>query len=357
MKKYLFWIFLLVTAFQVARSQNEAPPKFVDATTLTLIGKALPTAHPYHRIDTAVYKGLSKSENIQARCSSGIAVVFRTNSSFIDLDPRYIWERRSDNMTGLASAGFDLYIKKDGKWTYANTAVPSKRDAVVRIAANMDTQTKECLLYLPLYSELKSLSIGVAAEADIQAAPNPFKRKTVFFGSSFTQGTSASRPGMSYPMQLERMLNLDVCNLGFAGNSKLQPYFADVLAAIQADAFVFDAFSNPNAQQITERLPAFLERLTKAHPNTPLIFVETIDRGRLSFDGKVQETEKAKRTAARKLMTSLMKRYANVYFIDNPLTAAEGHDTSADGIHPSDWGYYYWARNLSKELKGIFGKL
>src|SRR5690606_2099983 len=151
MKKYLLLAFvLLFHSGMLLWSQNASQVRFIDATELTLIGKALPTSHPYHRIDTTVYKGLSESENIQARCTSGMALVFSTNSDFIDLRPQYIWERKSDNMTGLASAGFDLYIKKDGKWVYANTAVPAKRNAVVRIAGNMDTSLKECLLYLPL---------------------------------------------------------------------------------------------------------------------------------------------------------------------------------------------------------------
>ena len=58
--------------------------RYVDASQLTLVGKALPTPHLYHRIDTVAFKGFSKSENQQARCSAGLAVVFRTNSPQID---------------------------------------------------------------------------------------------------------------------------------------------------------------------------------------------------------------------------------------------------------------------------------
>ena len=58
----------------------------------------------YHRIDTVAFKGFSKSENQQARCSAGLAVVFRTNSPQIDLLPSYKWEYRKDNVTGIAAA-------------------------------------------------------------------------------------------------------------------------------------------------------------------------------------------------------------------------------------------------------------
>ncbi len=41
----------------------------------------------------------------------------------------------------------------------------------------MGTEEKECLLYLPLYDELKSLEIGVSSDAHIRKGENPFKRK------------------------------------------------------------------------------------------------------------------------------------------------------------------------------------
>lgn len=45
------------------------------------------------------------------------------------------------------------------------------------IVDNMGTEEKECLLYLPLYDELKSLEIGVSSDAHIYKGENPFKRK------------------------------------------------------------------------------------------------------------------------------------------------------------------------------------
>ena len=111
-----YFIVCLANIFYSVRSQPPADFRIVDALQLTLIGKALPTKIPYHRIDTTVYSELSASENQQGRCTAGMALVFRTNSRFIDLYPRYAWEHKKDNMTGIASAGFDLYIKRNGHW-------------------------------------------------------------------------------------------------------------------------------------------------------------------------------------------------------------------------------------------------
>lgn len=349
------WFSLVIWGFSLSSVYGQIAKlkKFVDADRLTITGKALTTPFPYHRVDTAVFKGLRTSENQQARCGAGLAIAFTTNSSFIDVHPTYKWEHKKDNITGMAAAGFDLYIKRDNKWIYAATSAPRVRDSIFTIVSEMDTSKKECLLYLPLYSELKSLKIGVQADATIKGILNPFKRKIVFFGSSFTQGISASRPGMNYPAQLQRKLDMEVCNLGFSGNAKLQLYFAEVLAAVNTEAIVLDAFSNPNEKMIRERLMPFLDIMMKRHKNIPVIFVETIHRGNTNFNLKSREIEAQKRKAAQELMAGAMKKYKSLFFISNPLPKEVSDETSADGVHPSDLGYFRWAETLANKLTEI----
>ena len=48
-----------------------------------------------------------------------------------------------------------------------------------------------------------------------------------------------------------------------------------------------------------------------------------------------------------------MKKYKNVFFIENPLPRNLSEDISADGVHPSDLGYYYWAKNLGSQINKI----
>ena len=240
---------IVLAAALMAFCTVAAQMRFVDATELTLIGKALPTSHPYHRIDTTRYKGFTKSENQQVRCSAGLAVVFRTNTTRLDLLPVYTsFVYGGASTPRVASEGFDLYIRRDGEWVYASSLAPGKRGRAFTLIGEMDDSEKECLLYLPNYSELLSLQIGVDEGARIEAMENPFRHKIVIFGSSFTHGVSTSRAGMSYPMQIERNTGLYFCSIACSGNCKLQPYFADFLADVaDADAFVFDRFSNPAA--------------------------------------------------------------------------------------------------------------
>jgi len=219
----------------------------------------------------------------------------------------------------------------------------------------MDGSMKECMLYLPIYSEEYSVKIGVQEGAVIEAIESPFRHRIGIFGSSYTQGISTSRPGMSYPMQLMRMTGLQFLSLGCSGNCKMQPYFADVLCDADVDAFVFDCFSNPDAKMIEERLFPFIEKIQAAHPGKPLIFQQTIYREGRNFSQSVEAKESAKQAMAEKLMKEAVKKYDDVYFIQTNATDAM-HTTSVDGIHPSDHGYTLWAQSIRKPILKILKK-
>lgn len=94
----------------------------------------------------------------------------------------------------------DLYIKRDGEWVFAGIARPGLgADHKATLVEHMDGTEKECLLYLPLFDEVKTLEIGVDAGARIEAAPNPFRHRIVVIGSSITHGTGLSRPAWPIP--------------------------------------------------------------------------------------------------------------------------------------------------------------
>lgn len=344
---------LLLACVLMVQAQK---PVYTDALSLTMIGKLGETTQPYHRVDTAVYRNLTEVEARLLRGSSGMAVCFKTNSSRITTQTHYSYRASHTNTTLIAVAGFDLYIKQDGEWLYAASAVQKQDGKELTLIKNMDNSEKECLLYLPLLSEISSLQIGIDKGSYIKPMENPFRHRIVVFGSSFTHGVSVSRPGMSWPMQLERSTDLHFINLGMSGNSKLQPEMAQVLADAEADAFVFDAFSNPKAEEIRKRFPVFLATLRKTHPTTPLIFLQTLDREKSNFDLVNRASEAAKKQAAEEVVHEAMKWDKHIYFIDPKEKTGKDHITSTDGTHPSDLGYWRWAQQIEPKLMKILKK-
>ena len=360
MKRIMTIIALVfITGAVYAQTPKDVKYVFTEASELNLIGKIhKETPNPYHRVDTVKYKGFTKGENRQVRCPAGLAVLFKTNSTTISVLTEYGWQNDMSTTMPLAYRGYDLYIKDGGQWRWAaaKNASVKKHDSNVVLISNMDGQEKECMLYLPIYCEVYSVKIGVQEGSYIESLESPFRYRIGIFGSSFTHGISTSRPGMSYPMQLMRWTGLQFLSLGCSGNCKMQPYFADVLCDAEVDALVFDAFSNPDAQMIEDRLFPFIEKLQTAHPDIPLIFQQTISRERCNFDLATRAREKAKQEKAAELMEIACKKYKNVYFIQTTDAADELEETSVDGTHPGDYGYTLWAKSIEKPLLKILKK-
>ena len=124
------------------------------------------------------------------------------------------------HMTRNAAAGFALF-QDAGRETErlvramspttaemrANPAKPTKRvDCTVKLkrGAGMRCFT----LYLPLYSAVKKLEIGVAEGAKVvPPPPHKVKLPICFYGSSITQGCSAGHPGNNYTTMLCRAVD------------------------------------------------------------------------------------------------------------------------------------------------------
>ena len=341
-----------------AQQLNDDTYVFTEASDLTLIGKIHDgTPNPYHRVDTVKYKGFTASENSQVRMPAGIAVVFRTDSPEITVKTVYKTPRVPLENNAFSARGYDMYIRHDGRWIYAASGVSPDRnmEANRRLAYGLGNDMKECLLYLPLYSELASVKIGVCKGSSIEAMENPFSYRIAVFGSSYTHGSSTSRSGMTWPALLSRETGLHLLALGCAGNSRLQPYFAAVLRDADADAFLFDAFSNPSSEEMKERLFPFIETIQQAHPGKPLIFQKTIRREYRNFNADRELSEQERMDTADSLMAIAVKRYENVWYIV-PDATADDNNASVDGIHPDNYGYSLWARSIEKPLKRILKK-
>ena len=358
MKKFLSIVLVLILCPAAGMAEGDEGIVYTDAAQLGILGKIHKlTPNPYHRVDTVAYKGFDTAENRQVRCSAGLCVAFTSNAGRIWIRAAYGYRNYGNNTMGIALRGYDLYVKRDGKWLWAASGCPNLKseDTPFELIGNMDGSEKEFLLYLPIYSELRKLEIGIDEGASVKASGNPFRHRVGVFGSSFTQGISTTRAGMSWPSQLGRFTGFEMLNLGCSGHCMMQQYFADVLCDAEVDAFIFDTFSNPSAELISERLFPFIEKIRKAHPGVPMIFMQTIYRERRNFNCKVDSFERKKMETASALMEEACRKYKDVYFIKANATS-EDHETSVDGIHPTDEGYTLWADSIKNPILEILSK-
>lgn len=329
--------------------------RFVEAGALTLVGKLFPeTSNPYNRLDTLVCRIPDRIERNQACNSTGIAVSFRTDSPSIAVRMSFDRAKVSHRISPeLSTMGLDLYIRKDGAWVWAGSAVCRDSSDAVTLVKGMDGTMHECLMYLPDHSSPSSVGIGVEAGSEIEAGGQPFRHRVAVFGSSLTHGSGCSRSGMGYPQQLSRMTGIEFINLGFGGHSRLQPYFAEILAGSDVDAYLFDAMTNPTPEEIRERLLPFIETIQAARPGVPLIFQRLIHLEKENFDRESGAQIEAKRAVADSLMAIACRKYRDVYYIDGCKTDGMYGGTSLDGVHLGDHGYTVWAGSVRRPVLRI----
>lgn len=349
---------VLIALALIGFVSSASAEKWVDARDLAIHGHTQKCEqHPYHRIDHAA-TNLNKKLATMAEEAAGLYVSFKTNSSFIAASWSIVPHRTRDNMSMIIQRGLDLYIKQDGEWRYAQSSRITPDPAVTSykklLVKRLPKEEKEFMLYLPGWSEVKSLQIGIEEGATIEGTPSPFRHKVVVYGSSITHGACASRAGMTYTAIMSRNLGIDFINFGFAGQCMMQPEFLEILQKCEADAFIFDTFSNPSAKVIEARLANFVEGITKAHPGKPLIFIQSA----IPLETCVDPGKRAKRelrfgTAAR-IMKELQKQYKDIYLLD--VKDVIGKDGSADNTHPNDLGFSRFVDTYQPKIAKILRK-
>ena len=315
--------------------------EYTDASLLSIVNKPQADGPVFQRIDVERYPEMNPTVTRYYAFSTGLAVAFRTNSRNIHARWNTLNKSNRFETPVIAQKGLDLYIRREGEWVFAGTGTPTHTTRhEAPLIEDMEDGMKECLLYLPLFDNVEKLEIGVDKGASIGSLEYPFKHKVVVIGSSITHGVGVSRPGMTYPARMERALGVEFCNLGASGQCKLDSFYARIAAETEADAFIFDTFSNPNAKQIEERMKMFVDRIRAGHPETPLIFLQTEIRETGNFNLRRREYEREKREMAERELKKLRDAgYKNIYFINPGMPLGDDHEATADGVHPTDMGH------------------
>lgn len=298
-----------------------------------------------------------------SRDSAGLCVRFVTAAPTIEAR----WTLNKNNlamphMPATGVSGLDLYTKtEDGKWRWLAVGQPRVAPTnQAKLAADIPSGQREYLLYLPLYNGVTSVEIGIPKDQTI-ARPEPRaeagRKPVLFYGTSITQGGCASRPGMVHTAIVGRWLDRPVINLGFSGNGKMEPEMADLLAELDPAVYVLDCLPNMTAKEVEERVEPFVQRLRKAHPDTPIVLAEDRYYTNGFLLASPHQRNEANHAALRAAYEHL--RAADVqglhYLTGESQLGADGEDT-VDGSHPTDLGFMRMAEAFAAVLKPILQK-
>ena len=356
--KLLFMLFLVILLSQlsintvIAESSSTTDSNYVwhDCSNLRIEGKGWTDTYScYDRLPKKAEEIVTKNVWELGNNSAGLYIRFNTDAESLIVR----WTLLSDtlgfnNMPATGVSGLDIYSKEaSGNWVYVNTAVPKK---VINKMTFMLPQSREYILYLPLYNGIVSLEIGIPLNRNFSQPPSYENLKPiVFYGTSITQGGCASRPGMAATSIVSRNLEYPVINLGFSGNGKMEIELAEILAEIDASVYVLDCLWNMTVDMVEDRVAPFVIKLRKMKPNVPIVLVED------SHYQNVSPTEKG--NVLRKEYENLISHgLDNLYFLPNKnMLGADGEGT-VDSCHPNDLGMVRQADVFIRFLTPIFLK-
>ena len=120
----------------VSVAMSAQQTRYYDAAQLNVIGKAIPTSKDYTRIDTAAYKFNDAVIEEYACHSTGLAVLFATDSPFIKAKWQTSGKNAAPNMTAIAQKGLDLYIRQNGEWVFDRS---SSGEAIIGVEGDADS--------------------------------------------------------------------------------------------------------------------------------------------------------------------------------------------------------------------------
>jgi len=344
-----------------ANAQQEQPtaPELVwtDASTLDVEGRAFEDrAGPFDRLPARAKELVRPQVWDLSRHSAGLAVRFVTDAPRIEAR----WTLTSDqlampHMPASGVSGLDLYVRTDAGLRWVSATRPSKQANQARLAGlgPKPPEPREYTLYLPLYNGVSSLEIGVPPDARLEPAPAR-TRPIVFYGTSITQGASASRPGACHVALLGRRLDHPVVNLGFSGQGRMDDALADLLAEIDAAVYVVDCLPNMTPKLVAERAEPFLRRLRSLRPDTPILVVEDRTFAQAQFvPGRLAEHAARRAPLRRAFETLTAEGGAPIGYLEGEtLLGADGDDT-VDGSHPSDLGFHRQADAFEPALRAL----
>lgn len=332
---------------QVKTITEKDPFIFTDASTFKVLG-LLPGNQIYKRLPVQAEKEVRPAVWSLSKNTAGLGIRFSSNSSIIKIRWTLKKNRVKGNMTPIASNGLDLYAYTKDRWQFVGVAIPGKEVVnEATVIADMTKENREYLLNLPLYEGVEKLEIGIEENATISMPRQDIidqKRPVIFYGTSITQGASASRPGLTYAALLERKTNKEVINLGFSGNGRFEKEVAQFFMPSNPSVIILDCTPNSAPDTILTNLPETLAYIQSVNDSVPIILVESIVRDYAYFKENNPSTFgtlsyiQAQNDALKKVY--LDNKNKNLFYVSNKDLIGQDNEATVDGTHFNDLGNY-----------------
>ena len=303
----------------------------------------------YWRLPADVIDQVNSGVSEVAKFPSGARVRFATDSRRIALCAVVGPAGYIKNVGAIGKCGLAGYV--DGEWHYV--VYPTASDVEEMTGAyDLDGKMHEHTVYLPLFTPLYDLMIGLDDDAQVKP-PRPYavQKPIVFYGSSITNGASATHAGNAYVSIVCRRLDASFLNLGFSGSARGEESIARYIAGLDMSLFVMDYDHNaPDAAHLEATHERFFRIVREAQPDLPIALISKPD-----FDIDPEGNAARRAVIRRTYEHALAAGDARVRFIDGETLfgTTERRDCLVDGTHPNDLGFRRMADAITPVLREL----
>jgi len=153
---------------------------------------------------------------------------------------------------------------------------------------------------------------------------------------------------MAYTAILGRWLDRPIINLGFSGNGQMEPEMAALLAELDPAAYVLDCLPNLDAAGVSERTEPVVDAFRAAHPDVPIVLVESVEFQQASLVPGWQNTFNELNGALRAAYDRMVARgLTGLYYVEGKQLLGDDGEATVDGVHPTDLGFLRMAEVLA----------
>lgn len=313
----------------------------------------------YRRMPQDVADATSDGVARLCKNTAGGRIRFITDSPYIAIKVVLPHSTLFSHMALAGVAGFDLYVKENGRYNSKKTFLPpySFEESYEGVYDFTDGEReRDITMNFPLYNPVYDLYIGIKEGCILKEAPDyVYDKPILYYGSSITQGGCASRPGSAYQAIITRKYDVDHVNLGFSGNGKAEKPIVDYIAGLDMKVFVMDYDHNaPTVEYYRQTHEPMFRTIREKNPELPIVIMTRPKSKYALIDSEYERIEIARTTYE----NALRAGDKNVYFIPGYelMDGIADDEGCVDMCHPTDLGFYAMAKRLSTELEKIFAK-
>lgn len=331
--------------------------------------------------------GLPLIEGVERECS-GVRLEFSTGARSLELDVLFLrfdyafvpFPPRPSVVAVTVDGREVLLSSEDGDVdtvteSLYRTTRPGRPTTLVADLGG-DGTTRPVTVWLPHTSGVTLLDV----RADGPLLPRTDQRRRwVHYGSSISQCMEAETPLGVWPVITARTLDLDLFNLGLAGNALLDGFAARTIRDLPADVITLKVginVVNTDALRLRAFVPAvhgFLDTIREGHPDTPVLLISPIfcpahedapgptewtptgrsgpsSVERRPFDGRL--TLREIRAVLARIVAERSASDPALHHLDGlELFGPDDADHLPDGLHPDPAGYALMGARMARVLE------